>query len=251
MLERRKLKQKKKKKRKIFEGKLIARKTLFPSHPRESSSTFYSPLLPSERASERIKRDTPFSLPPVWREKKNLFLGEKMISFLARSRQTFFSIPFHLTVYSIVRYRRLLSLLRSVVKRLFRGRVILGRDGERERSRKITQNVGEERGIRWRVYSTFYRFLVFLFLSPSIPAKNKIQWRGYRGEEGRGTFSKFWYSYYIYIYTHIDTQRPEICIRLQQSNPFLRWKSEILVRRSTRRCTFGKRHRSRENFTCE
>lgn len=56
-----------------------------------------------------------------------------MISFLARSRQTFFSIPFHLTVYSIVRYRRLLSLLRSVVKRLFRGRVILGRDGERER----------------------------------------------------------------------------------------------------------------------
>lgn len=59
---------------------------------------------------------------------------------------------------------------------------------------------------------------------------------------------------YIYTHTHIDTQRPEICIRLQQSNPFLRWKSEILVRRSTRRCTFGKRHRSRdkelEDFTC-
>lgn len=126
-----------------------------------------------------------------------------MISFLARSRQTFFSIPFHLTVYSIVRYRRLLSLLRSVVKRLFRGRVILGRDGERERSRKITQNVGEERGIRWRVYSTFYRFLVFLFLSPSIPAKNKIQ---ERGEEGRGrernVFKILILVLYIYIHTH-------------------------------------------------
>lgn len=39
---------------------------------------------------------------------------------------------------------------------------------------------------------------------------------------------------YIYIYKHthtyIDIQRPEICIRLQ-SNPFLRWKSKIVVKR--------------------
>lgn len=46
-----------KKKKKNLGGKIqttfVARKTLFPSHPRESSPTFYSPLLPSERASER------------------------------------------------------------------------------------------------------------------------------------------------------------------------------------------------------
>lgn len=110
----------------------------------------------SERASQRIKRNTPFSLPPVWREKKNLFPGEKMISFLAQwnKRSFLFRSIWPFTRSSVP---TLLSLLRSVVKRLFRGRVILGR-GEIAAS-----NVGEERGIRWRVYGKLSTVPVFSF----------------------------------------------------------------------------------------
>lgn len=97
-MERRKLRQKKRKK--IFEGKFIARKTLFPSHPRESSSTFYSPLLPSERANKT--GHAVFSSACLKRKEKPFPRREDDFPFRPME-QTFFSIPFHLTVYSIVR----------------------------------------------------------------------------------------------------------------------------------------------------
>lgn len=150
-----------KKKKKILEGKFKQRlsqeKHFFPrilvNRPRLFTRHCYRA---SERASQRIKRNTPFSLPPVWREKKNLFPGEKMISFLAQwnKRSFLFRSIWPFTRSSVP---TLLSLLRSVVKRLFRGRVILGR-GEIAAS-----NVGEERGIRWRVYGKLSTVPVFSF----------------------------------------------------------------------------------------
>lgn len=97
MLERRKLKQKKKKKRKIFEGKLIARKTLFPSHPRESSSTFYSPLLPSERASERANKTGHAVFSSACLKRKEKPFPRREDDFLSRPISTnvlFYSVPF-------------------------------------------------------------------------------------------------------------------------------------------------------------
>ena len=114
-----------KKKKENLRGKIHRKKNTFSLASSWIVLDFLLAIV-TERASERIKRDTPFSLPPVWREKKNLFLGEKMISLLARwnKRSFLFRSIWPFTRSSVP---TLLSLLRSVVKRLFRGRVILGR----------------------------------------------------------------------------------------------------------------------------
>lgn len=98
-----------KKKKKNLGGKIQttfdARKTLFPSHPpRESSPTFYSPLLPSERASEPANKTEHAVFSSACLKRKEKPFPRREDDFLSRPmEQTFFSIPFHLTVYSIVR----------------------------------------------------------------------------------------------------------------------------------------------------
>lgn len=154
-----------------------------------------------------------------------------MISFLARSRQTFFSIPFHLTVYSIVRYRRLLSLLRSVVKRLFRGRVILGRDGERER--EIARDHPEcGRRKRNKMESVQY-FLPFPRFSLSFAFDSGEEQDTGEGIQGRGRERNVFkiLILVLYIYIHIHTQihsAPKFVYVYNKVTPFCGGKAKYL-----------------------